>query len=229
MRGKQQIEDVEGGEEEEEEEEYRRAGDGGGFWMSAVNAASGMDMIPESGFISSQPSMAEFILPHHITGGEPSPGPYPQQIDPQQSVQEYPWMKEKKTARKSNQQGEYHFHHFITFFDNDHGIRLPRGQAVLTDAVFHLKTKQGQLLLRAARGAGAGADCWIKPSIRRKALKELMQSKSAPEAGCPQAANSTLRSPPAQLPLRRGSVICRDPHLSVLCLRLQLAEGIHPS
>lgn len=115
MRGKQQtpqLDDVEGGEEEEEEEEYRRSSvppEGTGFWMSAVTAASGMDMIPgESGFISSQPSMAEFILPHHMaTGGEPSPGPYPQPIDPQQPVQEYPWMKEKKTARKNNQQGEF--------------------------------------------------------------------------------------------------------------------------
>uniref|UniRef100_T1HDK8 Homeobox domain-containing protein n=2 Tax=Rhodnius prolixus TaxID=13249 RepID=T1HDK8_RHOPR len=84
-----------------------------GFWMSAVSAAAtGMgDMIPgESGFISSQPSMAEFILPHHMTAGDMSPSPgqpqpsYPQPMDQQQAVQEYPWMKEKKTARKSNQQ-----------------------------------------------------------------------------------------------------------------------------
>ncbi|CAB0009764.1 unnamed protein product [Nesidiocoris tenuis] len=83
-----------------------------GFWMSAVSAASGMEMIPESGFISSQPSMAEFILPHHMTDMSPSPGapasqqpPYPQTpLDPSQGVQEYPWMKEKKTARKNNQQ-----------------------------------------------------------------------------------------------------------------------------
>ncbi|KAK9512252.1 hypothetical protein O3M35_000720 [Rhynocoris fuscipes] len=84
-----------------------------GFWMSAVSAATtGMpDILPgESGFISSQPSMAEFILPHHMTAGDmsPSPGqpqpPYPQAMDQQQAVQEYPWMKEKKTARKSNQQ-----------------------------------------------------------------------------------------------------------------------------
>lgn len=87
-------------------------GPGTGFWMSAVSAASGMEMIPESGFISSQPSMAEFILPHHMTDMAPSPGgasqsAYPQQpLDPQQPVQEYPWMKEKKTARKNNQQGK---------------------------------------------------------------------------------------------------------------------------
>ncbi|XP_014240522.1 homeotic protein proboscipedia [Cimex lectularius] len=126
MRGKQVVEPEEEDEEADEEEylmkgrmEEMTAPSGGppaaaapgsqGFWMTAVSAASGMDMIPESGFISSQPSMAEFILPHHMAEMSPSPGApqptYPQQpIDQQQPVQEYPWMKEKKTARKSNQQ-----------------------------------------------------------------------------------------------------------------------------
>ncbi|KAF6206254.1 hypothetical protein GE061_017483 [Apolygus lucorum] len=134
MRGKQpHVVDHEDEEEEPEEDEYLMKGGAvpvvreelgvapsgppapgaaSGFWMSAVSAASGMEMIPESGFISSQPSMAEFILPHHMTDMAPSPGgasqqAYPQQpIDPQQPVQEYPWMKEKKTARKNNQQGK---------------------------------------------------------------------------------------------------------------------------
>ncbi|EEB13916.1 conserved hypothetical protein [Pediculus humanus corporis] len=107
---------------------------GGGFWLAAVQAsATGpphgthpmetglhMDHIPtaETGFINSQPSMAEFMtaLPH-ISGDiqrsmSPPPGNYPmsEPISGQQSqsgvnVPEYPWMKEKKTSRKSNQQG----------------------------------------------------------------------------------------------------------------------------
>lgn len=108
---------------------------GGGFWLAAVQAsATGpphgthpmetglhMDHIPtaETGFINSQPSMAEFMtaLPH-ISGDiqrsmSPPPGNYPmsEPISGQQSqsgvnVPEYPWMKEKKTSRKSNQQGK---------------------------------------------------------------------------------------------------------------------------
>ncbi|KAK6644302.1 hypothetical protein RUM43_000569 [Polyplax serrata] len=107
---------------------------GGGFWLAAVQAsATGpphgvhpmeaglhMDHLPtaETGFINSQPSMAEFMtaLPH--IGGDmqssmsPPPGNYPmgdpmgtgQQSQPGVNVPEYPWMKEKKTSRKSNQQ-----------------------------------------------------------------------------------------------------------------------------
>lgn len=111
---------------------------GGGFWLAAVQAsATGpphgvhpmeaglhLDHLPtaETGFINSQPSMAEFMtaLPH-ISGDmqssmSPPPGSY-QMGDPisgQQSqsgvnVPEYPWMKEKKTSRKSNQQGKSNF------------------------------------------------------------------------------------------------------------------------
>jgi homeobox protein HoxA/B2 len=84
----------------------------------------------ETGFINSQPSMAEFMtaLPH-LTGemqhppppgslsppggtyqgmvdshGQPPPGQPPP--PPGVNVPEYPWMKEKKTTRKSNQQGK---------------------------------------------------------------------------------------------------------------------------
>lgn len=108
---------------------------GGGFWLAAVQAsATGpphgvhpmetglhMDHLPtaETGFINSQPSMAEFMtaLPH--IGGDmqssmsPPPGGYPmgepmpgQQSQSGVNVPEYPWMKEKKTSRKSNQQGK---------------------------------------------------------------------------------------------------------------------------
>ncbi|KAF4522772.1 hypothetical protein B566_EDAN013109 [Ephemera danica] len=111
-----------------------------------------MDQVPtpcESGFINSQPSMAEFMtaLPPHLTGGsdglrgagdrspgdspvsgggaggfpvlgvEPSPGervllgggqnPPPPQSGQGVNVPEYPWMKEKKTTRKSNAQVFY--------------------------------------------------------------------------------------------------------------------------
>lgn len=82
----------------------------------------------ETGFINSQPSMAEFMT--HLgaaaadigTSGPPQPPQPPSPtppasaaayqamvVDHQQAagvnVPEYPWMKEKKTARKSNQQG----------------------------------------------------------------------------------------------------------------------------
>uniref|UniRef100_A0A182VPY0 Homeobox domain-containing protein n=1 Tax=Anopheles minimus TaxID=112268 RepID=A0A182VPY0_9DIPT len=60
----------------------------------------------ESGFINSQPSMAEFLThidsesPKLISQGYPM-GP----SDSMESVPEYPWMKEKKTARKTTAQG----------------------------------------------------------------------------------------------------------------------------
>lgn len=83
----------------------------------------------ETGFINSQPSMAEFMtaLPQIAsesslqqspgTGRSISPGThhpgYHNIIDAHGvgdpsavNVPEYPWMKEKKTARKSNQQGK---------------------------------------------------------------------------------------------------------------------------
>ncbi|GLV45236.1 proboscipedia [Carabus blaptoides fortunei] len=105
-------------------------GAGAGFWLSAVTASSAgaipMDGCNETGFINSQPSMAEFMtaLPH-LSGDIPHGGPplSPQQTPPGAgypmdthgpphglgspgvNVPEYPWMKEKKTTRKSNQQG----------------------------------------------------------------------------------------------------------------------------
>lgn len=131
MRGKQQgahlVEEEEDDDEEEDNEDFLTNlkprvgspldGSGGGFWMAAVSAAAGgtMDspgMMPqaETGFISSQPSMAEFILPHHLEmgGADPmSPGHgYPPGLVDPQGVQEYPWMKEKKTTRKNSQQGK---------------------------------------------------------------------------------------------------------------------------
>uniref|UniRef100_A0A6E8VKF6 Homeobox domain-containing protein n=1 Tax=Anopheles coluzzii TaxID=1518534 RepID=A0A6E8VKF6_ANOCL len=62
----------------------------------------------ESGFINSQPSMAEFLThidsesPKLVTQGIPI-GP----SDNMESVPEYPWMKEKKTARKATAQAEF--------------------------------------------------------------------------------------------------------------------------
>ncbi|RZF47970.1 hypothetical protein LSTR_LSTR008774 [Laodelphax striatellus] len=135
------VEDEDEEEEEEGEEEDEFLGlkpprpsppvleSSGGFWMAAVTAASGggppgLDgppgplgpMTGETGFISSQPSMAEFILPHHLQDMPPGPplsphsgqGYPPGLVDqppPGVNVQEYPWMKEKKTTRKSSQQG----------------------------------------------------------------------------------------------------------------------------
>lgn len=117
-------------------------GGGGGFWLAAVTAAAaggpphgvhpmdGCLTSAETGFINSQPSMAEFMtaLPH-LTGElqhppppgslSPPPGTYQGMVDshgqpppgqqpppPGVNVPEYPWMKEKKTTRKSNQQGK---------------------------------------------------------------------------------------------------------------------------
>lgn len=102
----------------------------GGFWLAAVSAASGaphgslpLEGCNETGFINSQPSMAEFMtaLPH--LSGDMSHGPsmspqhtppsggYPMEVphslgSPSVNVPEYPWMKEKKTTRKNSQQGK---------------------------------------------------------------------------------------------------------------------------
>ncbi|XP_055922944.1 homeotic protein proboscipedia isoform X2 [Eupeodes corollae] len=64
-------------------------------------------MATESGFINSQPSMAEFL--NHLSPESPkmvgTPGyPVVQAVDSLDSVPEYPWMKEKKTSRKNNNQ-----------------------------------------------------------------------------------------------------------------------------
>lgn len=111
------------------------AGGGGGFWLAAVQASAtgpphglhpleaGLHMdLPtaETGFINSQPSMAEFMtaLPHIAgdmqDGLSPPPSGYAlvdalpgQQTQAGVNVPEYPWMKEKKTSRKSNQQGKH--------------------------------------------------------------------------------------------------------------------------
>jgi hypothetical protein len=124
---------------------------GGGFWLASVAAGAGAGAVlpphgthpaamevgtpglgsTETGFISSQPSMAEFMtaLPQMgaegpiqhspgAPGGPMSPAAhhpgYHGMMDPhavQQdgsgvNVPEYPWMKEKKTTRKSSQQGK---------------------------------------------------------------------------------------------------------------------------
>ncbi|KAG5881941.1 hypothetical protein JTB14_027734 [Gonioctena quinquepunctata] len=98
------------------------AGGSGTFWLSAVSAAAQpLDGCNETGFINSQPSMAEFMtaLPHlsgELPHGPPiSPqhtppaGGFPMDVphgmgSPGVNVPEYPWMKEKKTTRKNSQQ-----------------------------------------------------------------------------------------------------------------------------
>ncbi|XP_058448824.1 homeotic protein proboscipedia [Malaya genurostris] len=62
----------------------------------------------ETGFINSQPSMAEFLT--HIDTESPktvSSVYQPGSNDNSDTVPEYPWMKEKKTARKSQTQAEF--------------------------------------------------------------------------------------------------------------------------
>lgn len=79
-------------------------------------------MPTETGFINSQPSMAEFLT--HLGPESPKLGsqqgyPLPITDNGIDSVPEYPWMKEKKTSRKggnSNNQGRIFFwqiHNFI--------------------------------------------------------------------------------------------------------------------
>lgn len=63
----------------------------------------------ESGFINSQPSMAEFLT--HLSPDSPkmmaNQGGYGVVSgDQMDGVPEYPWMKEKKTARKGSNQGK---------------------------------------------------------------------------------------------------------------------------
>lgn len=63
----------------------------------------------ETGFINSQPSMAEFLT--HLGPESPKMGvqqgyPGVPSDNGMDSVPEYPWMKEKKTARKSSAQGK---------------------------------------------------------------------------------------------------------------------------
>lgn len=116
----------------------------GGFWLASVvaGAGSGASLPPhvphstmdptcgtaETGFINSQPSMAEFMtaLPQITNDGSlqqsPNTGPispgthhptYHNMMDTHGvtdssnvNVPEYPWMKEKKTTRKNSQQGK---------------------------------------------------------------------------------------------------------------------------
>lgn len=101
---------------------------GSGFWLSSggPHGPINLEGCNETGFINSQPSMAEFMtaLPH--VSGELSHGPtmspqntppgsgYPMEVphgmgSPGVNVPEYPWMKEKKTTRKSSQQGKTKF------------------------------------------------------------------------------------------------------------------------
>lgn len=75
------------------------------YWMATA---------AESGFINSQPSMAEFL--NHLSPESPkidTTGYSSVSTDGINPVPEYPWMKEKKTSRKNNNnnnnnQGELH-------------------------------------------------------------------------------------------------------------------------
>lgn len=65
------------------------------YWMSN-----------ESGFINSQPSMAEFLT--HLSPDSPKLASQGYSVGAQENIDnvpEYPWMKEKKTARKNSAQG----------------------------------------------------------------------------------------------------------------------------
>lgn len=100
----------------------------GGFWLPAASGTPTtlhqLEGCNETGFINSQPSMAEFMtaLPHlsgdmqHAAPMSPQHTPpgtgYPMDVphgmgSPGLNMPEYPWMKEKKTTRKSTQQGNF--------------------------------------------------------------------------------------------------------------------------
>lgn len=79
---------------------------GGKLGPEKQNADSSYWMPTESGFINSQPSMAEFLTHMEPESPKANIGGYPvTSIDSCDSVPEYPWMKEKKTSRKNNVQG----------------------------------------------------------------------------------------------------------------------------
>lgn len=87
------------------------AGVGGVGGVIGVGNATGNGSVgpTEGGFINSQPSMAEFMT--HLDPDSPkmvgNQGYGVVSGDQMDGVPEYPWMKEKKTARKSNSsQGE---------------------------------------------------------------------------------------------------------------------------
>lgn len=68
----------------------------GSYWMTS-----------ESGFINSQPSIADFLTHLSPDSDKMAPQGYPNvPSDGMDGVPEYPWMKEKKTARKNNSQGK---------------------------------------------------------------------------------------------------------------------------
>lgn len=80
------------------------------------HADSSYWMPTESGFINSQPSMAEFLT--HVEPESPGKlGAHPAYTNTpivgdtncSDAVPEYPWMKEKKTSRKNNSQGRFAF------------------------------------------------------------------------------------------------------------------------
>lgn len=85
-------------------------GIGGGGVIGVGNTSGNGSVGPtEGGFINSQPSMAEFMT--HLDPDSPkmvgNQGYGVVSGDQMDGVPEYPWMKEKKTARKNNSsQGE---------------------------------------------------------------------------------------------------------------------------
>lgn len=71
-------------------------------------------MPTETGFINSQPSMAEFLT-HLGPDSSPKMDQTPYGNSSEETVPEYPWMKEKKTARKGSG-GPSKFRWLLLFF-----------------------------------------------------------------------------------------------------------------
>lgn len=97
------------------------------YWMATA---------AESGFINSQPSMAEFL--NHLSPESPkidTTGYSTVSTDGINPVPEYPWMKEKKTSRKSNNnnnQGE-----FLSTISDKMGKKVHTNQQL--DTIIHFR------------------------------------------------------------------------------------------
>lgn len=100
---------------------------GGGVGIGVGVGGNGINMPnvspTESGFINSQPSMAEFMT--HIDPDSPkmmngTPNYNNAMQNDQCDVPEYPWMKEKKTARKNSNNSQGKLIQWIRFLISFH-------------------------------------------------------------------------------------------------------------
>lgn len=117
------------------------------YWMSGAGAGGGGVGVTaagigptETGFINSQPSMAEFLT--HLNPespkmvGQQGYGVVPN--DSMDGVPEYPWMKEKKTARKNSNQGEFHLYLILIITISGNRNKVPASAFDWNTIISHL-------------------------------------------------------------------------------------------